>query len=405
VNLASLTATIGLDGGESITCTFTNIFDTGLHIQQTQAYIQNFLAHRIQQLADDEPDRNRMIRRIPGALWGDNDAPADHAGAVTGPLNFTGSGGDDSSRLSMSTSLSQIEAFARTGSGQSPSPFGTSPGGRDAGAKPYDAFGKAPKTATTSGLDVWAEAHFNSYRANIGTLDTSGRFNIAYLGADYLLTRSMLVGALIQVDSITESAGAKNASGNGWMAGPYMTVRLAPNVFFDARAAWGTSQNQVNPFGLYQDGFSTDRFLARGNLTGNWWFGNFRVTPSASMVYVAEQQRNYIDSLGILIPSQTVSLGRLGAGPEIAYRIVGRDGTTYEPHAAIKANWNFVKPGSSVIDGLTINQDAFSAEAQAGVMARLTNGLAIRVVAKYDGIASSSYHSYGGQVWVNIPLH
>jgi predicted regulator of Ras-like GTPase activity (Roadblock/LC7/MglB family) len=59
-------------------------------------------------------------------------------------------------------------------------------------------------------------------------------------------------------------------AGNGWMVGPYVGIQLSKNLIFDARAAWGQSDNQVNPIGLYTDSFSTDRMLARANLTGNW---------------------------------------------------------------------------------------------------------------------------------------
>ena len=394
VNVSSLTATVGLDAGETITCTFSNVFDIGGHIQQTEAVIQNFLTHRLELLAGDEPDRNRFVRRIPGSLWGNADPlPGETSGS---PLSFAGNDGAMSSQMSISTSLSQIAmAYAKSNGPQQAPLLGKAP------AKPVEPL------ASTYGVDIWAEAHFNEYRANTGTLDNHGHFNIVYAGADYLLTSSILVGALVEYDLTAELTSVNNssASGNGWMAGPYMTARLTPNVFFDARAAWGTSSNSVNPFGQYQDGFATDRWLARANLTGNWWFGGFRVTPSAEVLYVSEQQRSYTDLLGVFIPSQTVSLGRFGAGPEFGYRIVGHDGTTYEPQASIKAMWNFVKPGDTIIDGLSVNNDTFSAMAQAGLMVHLRNGYAIRLVGQYDGIGSSDFRSYGGQVWVNVPLH
>ena len=52
------------------------------------------------------------------------------------------------------------------------------------------------------------------------------------------------------------------------MAGPYVSARLGPNLYFTGRAAWGISENEVDPFGLYTDDFSTDRWLASAELTG-----------------------------------------------------------------------------------------------------------------------------------------
>lgn len=392
VNLSARSASIGLDGGEAITCTFTNTFQFDQHIQQTQAAIQTFLTHRIELLADEGPDRARFIRRIPGSLWGDTGDQGGSA-APSMPLSFTGNTDDPGSQLSFSTSLSQIAAYAARNKETDPPILGKMP----VKAKSYE---------PPPSLDLWVEAHFNQYVANAGTLDSRGKFNIVYLGADYVFMRSVLVGFLVQYDWSSESSAllASSAEGQGWMAGPYVSARLAPNLFFDARGAWGTSSNSINPFGLYTDKFSTDRWLAQANLTGNWFMGNFRITPSAGLTFVTEKQLNYTDALGVLIPEQTVSLGRFAFGPEFAYRFTGADGIVYEPMVSVKGLWDFVRPNAVSVGGILVGDDALHAMAEAGLMARAANGVAMRLVGQYDGIGSNSFHSYGGQVWVNVPL-
>ena len=392
VNLSARSASIGLDGGEAITCTFTNAFQFDQHIQQTQAAIQTFLMHRIELLADQGPDRARFIRRLPGSLWGDTGDTGGSA-APSMPLSFTGNTDDPASQLSFSTSLSQIAAYAARSKETDPPIIGKMP----VKAKPYE---------PPPSLDVWVEAHFNQYVANAGTLDSRGKFNIVYLGADYLFMRSVLVGFLVQYDWSSESSAllASSADGQGWMAGPYVSARLAPNLFFDARAAWGTSSNSINPFGLYTDRFATDRWLVQGNLTGNWFMGNFRITPSAGLTFVGEKQLDYTDALGVNIPEQTVSLGRFAFGPEFAYRFTGANGIVYEPMVSIKGLWDFVRPNAVSVGGIVVADEPLHAMAEAGFMARAANGLAVRLVGQYDGIGSDSFHSFGGQVWLNVPL-
>ena len=133
---------------------------------------------------------------------------------------------------------------------------------------------------------------------------------------------------------------------------------MTPNLFFDARAAWGLSTNHVNPFGLYADNFSTNRWLAHAKLTGNWRWEEYRLTPSIAPDYIQEHQRDYTDSLGVAIPSQTVSLGRLSFGPEIARRYRRR---RQHLRAAGRAHrpWDFVRPEVAAIDGLPVGADAF----------------------------------------------
>ncbi|HCR95444.1 MAG TPA: hypothetical protein DIV98_10945, partial [Oceanicaulis sp.] len=63
--------------------------------------------------------------------------------------------------------------------------------------------------------------------------------------------------------------------GEGWMAGPYVVWRVADSVILDGLALYGTSSNTVNPLGLYEDEFETDRWMLQANLTGEYGRGAF----------------------------------------------------------------------------------------------------------------------------------
>jgi hypothetical protein len=397
VNLANRSVSIGLDAGEAITCRFTNRFNEGLHRQITLDVIRRFLAHRISLLANHEPDRARFVRRFLGSLWGDEDG-LDNGAVNTEPFSFTGTDSAFGSRMSFSTSLARItQAHAAVEAKDE--------------LKRVMAFAgplKAPprRVAPANGFDVWTEIHYSQFRSDLGGVDNRGHFGVAYLGADYLVAPWMLVGALVQFDSMSEKSTVRGSrvEGDGVMAGPYVSMRLSPNLFFDLRAAWGLSDNKVNPFGVYQDRFTTSRWLAHAKLTGNWRSGDFRVTPSAWITFIEENQRSYVDTVGVFIPAQTVSLGRFGFGPEFARRYVAADGTTYEPHVSLKGLWDFVRPGVLSVGGLLVSEEQFRALIEAGLLVRYGNRWNWRAVVKYDGIGSRSFHDIGAQVWFNFPL-
>ena len=400
VNLSGRSVTIGLDGGEAITCTFANAFDITGHISTTKQEIARFLDHRISLLADHEPDRNRFIRRVPGVLWGEP-GPGGFGGGAGGPFTVSGSTAGLSTQFAFATSLSQIAAA------NSESAERDAKSGRSAMAM----AGKGSRHSQDSawyGIDPWVEAHFSETRADTGLTGTRGHFGIVYVGADYLVTPAVLVGALAQFDWLSENItnnSSKFASGHGWMAGPYVSARLLQNLFFDARAAWGTSTNQINPFGTYTDGFETDRWLAHAQFTGNWHNKNFRVTPSLGFTYVAENQHSYTDSLGFGIPAQTVALGRLSFGPEFAYRWKGSNDTVYEPQLSITGQWDLIKPDGGSIGGVPVLTDDFHARLEAGVMIHSPRGVSMRAVGSYDGLGSSRVSDFGGRLWLNFPLH
>jgi hypothetical protein len=257
----------------------------------------------------------------------------------------------------------------------------------------------------TPGVDVWLEVHYSEFEDedNSGAR-SDGHFGVAYIGIDYLVTPTVLVGVLGQIDWGEEDSNlGSSIDGVGGMAGPYLSARLTPNLFFTTRAAYGISENEVSPIGTYTDDFSTDRWLASAELTGNWDFGNLRFTPGTSVTYLQEDQHGYTDSRGVPIPSQTVSLGQVSFGPEVAYRFVG-DRLTWEPHLSVVGLWDF-DDDDGIIDGLIATDDDLRVRAEAGVLAQAAGGASLRVVGTLEGLGGGGYDAFGVQAWLSIPLN
>jgi outer membrane autotransporter protein len=388
---------------------------TSVPPQQAGSLINQFMVYRLNLLIQDDPDRVQFLRRIPGALWGDPGVGGSTSGT---PLNFAGSSDDLSTQMSFSTSLTRIASAHDA--------VEKSAGASDAmayagGGLPFKAPPK-PSVKPDSPFDVWIEGRFSQFKAQAADTSSSGSFGIVYAGADYMLTQALLVGVLVQYDFTRDRSQqlllpASTIEGQGTMAGPYVSGRLSPNLFFDARVAWGLTDNRVSPLGAFQDSFGGNRWLAHGNLVGNWVFGNVRVTPSAGVTYISERQSGYIDTFGNAIASQTVSLGRMSVGPEFAYRFLGADGLLYEPQFSVKGVWDFQRPGvqvlggvpvlggAPVVGGLVVGTDALRARTELALLAKAANGFSLRGAVAYDGVGSSSFHDVSGRLWLNFPLH
>jgi outer membrane autotransporter protein len=368
---------------------------------QTPSLINQFLVYRLTLLTLDDPDRIQFLRRDPGALWGDGGAGSSASGV---PLSFAGNSDDQSTQMSFSTSLTRIasahEAVGKPADASEAMAYA-------AGAMPFKA---KPSVKPESPFDIWIEGRFSQFKAQAADTSSSGSFGIVYAGADYKLSRALMVGVLVQYDWTRDRSQqlvlpASTIEGRGAMAGPYVSGRLSPNLFFDARVAWGLSDNRVNPMGLFQDSFAGNRWLAHGNLVGNWVFGNFRITPSAGVTYASERQSGFIDTLGFAVPSQTVSLGRMSIGPEVAYRFFGANGVMYEPQFSVKGLWDFQRPDVSTVSGIVVGPDAFHARTELALLAKAANGFSLRGAVAYDGVGSSSFHDVSGRLWLNFPLH
>ena len=152
--------------------------------------------------------------------------------------------------------------------------------------------------ATTSPWDIWVEGRYSAFNDDAGNLDRDGHVGVLYVGGDYRITNNMIVGALVQFDWAKDDSGvlASKVDGNGWMIGPYLSAQIHENIYFDLRAAWGRSTNDLDLAGV-TGGFDTSRWLVKGALAGNWYHDAWRITPSAELAYV-DRKRRRLHQLG-----------------------------------------------------------------------------------------------------------
>ena len=200
-------------------------------------------------------------------------------------------------------------------------------------------------------------------------------------------------------------ARATSVEGNGWMIGPYATVRLSNNLYFQTDAAWGKSKNDISPTLTYTDSFDTERWLARGKLKGIWHFGNLKFSPDLSVAYIEEHQKSYIDTLDALIPGQTVSLGQAELGPEFSYTLKREDGRLYIPRVGIKGVWNFAQDNGALVSGMEVGTSDFRGKAEAGLSVSDTSGISLDLSGSYDGLGDDDYRAISGRAALTILLN
>ncbi len=262
------------------------------------------------------------------------------------------------------------------------------------------------------GFDVWVEGHIAKYDDSIGGIDREGDFRILYVGADYVVAPGILVGALVQIDDTDEDIDDPSLvgkiEGTGWMVGPYIGIRLTDNLFFDARAAWGQSENDIaldDPVvGARSGSFDTDRWLASASLTGNEYYGPWRLSPQLQVAYGNEESDAYKTSLGQSVSSTEATIGRLTGTLEVGYRTELENGTMVEPHVAISGIWNF-DTDDLTFNGTIYGTDETRAKIEGGILIQTPEGLGLRWAGSYDGLGSDDYDAYSGSLWVNIPLN
>jgi len=378
---------------------YTIMIGTGFIEQRTAEVNRNFLQHRADMVTSQEPGRVHNFRRLGDSLMGGNGGSGAQmlgGGGVPFNLGMTPNADGGVSKVTFSTSLQQMlqakrsDRFSADGTGR------MALGGANSS---YSA------NIENQNFDFWVEGHLSFF--DYDTAGTDGGASLVYVGADYLVRPWLLVGGLVQFDRVHESTGKLGSSvkGVGWMAGPYFAARLSPSLFLDGRVAWGRSENRVSPFGTYTDTFDTERWLAKTRLTGIWDFEQWRFTPGVEVAYFEDKQESYVDSNGLFIPGQKVTLGRVTVGPEFAYRFHLADGSLIEPLIRIESRMDFASDNVTLVDGVAVSRNHIRARVEAGVRLMKPWGYTLRTTGSIDGLGDDGFKAYGGQIWINMPLN
>ncbi|MGH1417538.1 MAG: prealbumin-like fold domain-containing protein [Hyphomicrobiaceae bacterium] len=460
IDLNAGTLTIFVPAGDDVICTFEN---GQVRDPRMEEETRRFIHRRVDNLLTHKPDRARMLRRLQdappkhtsmkdgGTLKHSNvgSQKLSNGSGVIGTVSGQGNpramlGGPVDPRSNnvrsviegTQTSTVQNPFFdaiagqlAQVGFGQTNFKFGTSLSELRSKAAAYEAerqkknlaaaglefsggYGLGRALEPRTGLDVWVEGQFSRYHDNIGGVQREGDFRILYVGADYVLYPGVLIGVLAQIDDTREDIAQTDErgeiEGTGWMAGPYIGARLYKNLYLDVRAAWGSSDNDIlledTELGLRTGSFDTNRWLVSGTLSGHHTRGAWRFSPQLELAYGHEEYDTYQNSLGLTVLGGEASIGRLSGTFEVGYQWRTSDGLSVEPHASITGIWNF-DSDSLVINNTLFATDETRARVEGGVTLTAVNGWSVRAAGNYDGIGGDDFESYGGSVWISVPLN
>ena len=222
---------------------------------------------------------------------------------------------------------------------------------------------------------------------------------MGYFGIDYLVQDGLLIGALAQFDRFDsdDALATGQSEGDGWMVGPYLTARLAPRFYIDARIAFGGSDNSVSPLGTYVDGYETDRMLASASAIGDLDLGDgFTLWPELGLRYIREDIDGYVDTLGVAVPDAVIDQGELALSPRLDYRSISQQGWVFAPYAEFEGVLTFGADAFSAVDNGLRGRGAL------GLDIASPGGLRFGVSGFYDGIGEDGFEAAGATATVSL---
>jgi len=247
------------------------------------------------------------------------------------------------------------------------------------------------------GVDVWlgADGKRVSLTAPPKSPPNADASALSEGGLNYELLPQIMVGALVQL----EPQGPPSLLERSWMAGPMTSLKLAPGISLDARAAWGESRPAASQ--LSAGGPGAERHQVNARLANTQTFGRWRFSSSMAVDYLEITRQSAGLSADDPNAPQTVGSGHVSIRPELSYRL-DVDGSTFiEPKAAISSLWD-IESLSELAPGL--GPEAMRLKAEAGVTIGTSSGTTLQATGALQEGAGDATDVWSGRLQLKVPL-
>jgi len=255
--------------------------------------------------------------------------------------------------------------------------------------------------AVPSIMDFWVEGTHQTYdTVDLDQRHNDGNFSTVSFGGHYMLGPDIMLGYLTQFDQLGEySRYSGGLSRQGWMTGPYMSVRFGHGVKFDGRTAWGNAE--LPPNGVMVDSVPAERMMMRGKLRGTRQVGAWTLSPSVGMSYI-EDTPKYREAA--FSEATTVGTGRLDVVPEMKRRFDLGGKTYIEPRIAAGGFLSFDDISRLAPGGINVSDPDLHWKAEAGLAVGVKDSMTLQATGGVETGGQTADDNWLGRLQLNVPL-
>ncbi len=243
-------------------------------------------------------------------------------------------------------------------------------------------------SSTVSPLwNVWVDGKYSwlDDRSAIGSMD--GSLVNLIVGADYKVSDRLVIGLMGTVEtSDLEGLGVLSQETDGWGGGAYLGMSLTDNVVFSANILGASLDTGINGV---SNVFDSDRIQASSALTGYWYSGTWRYSPSLSVAWSKEWQDAILG-----FNAQTIETAIISPGIQIGNTVSIGGANTVEPW--LGAQLDAVALNKVVDAGLgTVLDDPYTdLRLQGGLNLAFAGSAQLALTAEVSGILVDTSNTY-----------
>lgn len=244
-------------------------------------------------------------------------------------------------------------------------------------------------------FNVWASGRYEDFDDDSSNADRSGDLWWVMSGLSYRVNERITVGAFGRFKEGQVESKALNSTleSDFFGGGAFAAVNIPGGARVMLGGLYEHGDNDI-VIESAQGSFNTDEWTLEGRVDRRFTHGDHWIEPQVRISYTVVERQGFTDSVGNIIPSRNLNLGRLTFGPTIGTTIARPDGTEIKPFARINGIWDFENEGDiTLLSGAVFSSADTGLNLGSGVEMTFVNGAAFRI--------SGDWYTYEGnlEVW------
>ena len=186
--------------------------------------------------------------------------------------------------------------------------------------------------APTPNWNVWIDGKYSWLDDNLPSSDLDGSLINGVIGADYKVSDRMVLGLMGTYETSDLEGLGVTQDTDGWGGGAYMGLSLTDRLVLSATILGTELDTDVSGGGGAE--FDSTRIQATGALTGNFYSGTWRYSPSLTVAWSKEWQ-----DASVGFNAQTIETGIISPGLLIGNTVSIGGASTVEPWLGAQFDW------------------------------------------------------------------
>jgi hypothetical protein len=246
----------------------------------------------------------------------------------------------------------------------------------------------AAAPAATTKWNVWSDGKYSWLDDTSALSDLDGSLVNLVAGADYKVSDRLVLGVVGTYETSDMKAGGApppTQETDGWGGGVYMGLSLTDNLVFSANVLGTDLGTEVNG----GTDFDSTRIQASSALTGYWYSGTWRYSPSLTVAWSKEWQ----EKTGIWT-AQTIETGTISPSLQVGNTLSLGGSTTVEPWLGAQFDWVAVNKVVDHVSGTILDDPYTDLGLQAGLNFAFGGHAQLALTAEMSGILYKDSDTY-----------